>query len=120
MHAEWMPDGARVAFVAREGPGRHVLAVVPAAGGPTIIIHRLESEHDFPGLTVSPDGRFLGFVGPGADGYYQIFRVPVAGGPVEQITRDPSNKTQPAWSPDGSRLAYTVWSYTSTFWILAP
>jgi Tol biopolymer transport system component len=44
--------------------------------------------------------------------------VPVAGGPVEQVTRDPSNKTQPAWSPDGSRLAYTVWSYTSTFWLL--
>ena len=33
MHAEWMPDGTRVAFVARDGPGRHVLAIVPAAGG---------------------------------------------------------------------------------------
>jgi Tol biopolymer transport system component len=57
-------------------------------------------------------------VGPAADGYFQVFRVPVTGGAPEQLTRDPSNKTQPAWSPDGSRLAYTVWSYTSTFWMI--
>jgi Tol biopolymer transport system component len=120
MHAEWMPDGTRIAFVARDGPGRHALVVVPAGGGAPSIVHRLDSEHDFSGLTVSPDGRFLGFVGPAPDGYYQVFRVPAAGGVAEQITRDPSNKTQPAWSADGSRLAYTVWSYTSTFWMLAP
>jgi Tol biopolymer transport system component len=118
MHAEWMPDGQRIAFVARDGPGRHVLAIVGADGGSPEIVHRLKSEHDFPGLTVSPDGRHLAFVGPAADGFYQVFRVPVAGGTVEQITLDPSNKTQPAWSPDGLRLAYTVWSYTSTFWLL--
>jgi Tol biopolymer transport system component len=118
MHAEWMPDGKRVAFVARDGPGRHVLAIAPAAGGQPTVVHRLETEHDFSGMTVSPDGRYLGFVGPAPDGYYQVFRIPVTGGAVEQITRDPSHKTQPAWSPDGSRLAFTVWSYTSTFWLL--
>jgi len=118
MHAEWMPDGRRIAFVAREAAGRHVIGVVAAAGGTPTIVQRVETEHDFSGLTVSPDGTHLGFVGPAPDGYYQVFRVPSAGGVAEQITRDPSNKTQPAWSPDGSRLAYTVWSYTSTFWLL--
>jgi Tol biopolymer transport system component len=118
MHAEWMPDGRRVAFVARDGPGRHLLGIVPAAGGSATIVHRFASEHDFPGLSVSPDGRFLGFVAPAGDGFYQIFRVPSGGGAVEPITTDPSHKTQPAWSPDGLRLAYTVWSYTSAFWMI--
>lgn len=118
MHAEWMPDGRRVAFVARDGPGRHLLGIVAAAGGQAAIVHRFSSEHDFPGLTVSPDGRFLGFIAPAPDGYFQIFRVPVGGGAVEQLTNDLSNKTQPAWSPDGTRLAFTIWSYTSGFWIL--
>ena len=118
MHAEWMPDGKRVAFVAREAGGRHVIGIVPVAGGAATIVHRVETEHDFSGLTVSPDGKYLGYVGPAPDGYYQVFRVGSGGGTPEQITRDPSNKTQPAWSPDGARLAFTVWDYTSTFWMI--
>jgi Tol biopolymer transport system component len=120
MHAEWMPDGQRVAFVAREAAGRHVIALVAARGGPPAIVHRVESEHDFPGVAVSPDGKYLAFVGPAPDGFYQIFKVPASGGAAEQLTRDPAHKTQPAWSPDGSRLAYTVWSYSSMFWMLTP
>ena len=32
------------------------------------------------------------------------------------VTKDPSHKTQPAWSPDGRQMAFTVWSYESQFW----
>jgi Tol biopolymer transport system component len=116
MHAEWLPDGRRLAAIAKEGPGRHALIVVPLDGGATTVVHRIGSEHDFPGSAVSPDGRELAFVAPAAGGYYQVFAVPVVGGQPRQLTADPSHKTQPAWSPDGRRLAFTVWSYTATFW----
>ncbi|MGD1096638.1 MAG: hypothetical protein ABSB35_32170 [Bryobacteraceae bacterium] len=49
-----------------------------------------------------------------------MFRVPVGGGKAEQITADPSNKTQPAYSPVGRQIAFTVWAYEAQFWIMKP
>jgi Tol biopolymer transport system component len=116
-HGEWLPDSAQVVVIAKEGAGRHVIAVAPiGGGGEARVVHRLASEHDTPGLAVSPDGRELAFVAPAADGFFQLFRLAMSGGTPRPITTDPSHKTQPAWSPDGRRLAFTVWSYEAQFW----
>ena len=60
------------------------------------------------------------WVGPSSNSYFQIFRLPVTGGTPEQITFDPSDKTQPSYSPSGDRIVFTVFSYESQFWVLAP
>jgi Tol biopolymer transport system component len=44
--------------------------------------------------------------------------MPVKGGEAIQLTRDASNKTQPAWSPDGKTVAFTVWNYEAQFWLM--
>lgn len=119
-HGEWLPDGRRLVAIAKEGPGRHAVLLVPAAGGAAQVLHRFATEHDFPGLALAPDGSSFTFVAPASDGYFQLFRRGLAGGAVEQLTSDPAHKSQPAWSLDGRRLAFTAWRYDALIWRVAP
>lgn len=118
-HAEWLPGSAAVIALVKEGPGRHAIVQVALTGGRATVIHRYESEHDFSGLGLSANGRFVAFAAPAPDGYFQIFQkatgLPT---PAVQLTTDPSHKTQPAFSADDARVAFTVWSYEAAFWAM--
>jgi Tol biopolymer transport system component len=52
----------------------------------------------------SPDGRWIVFVW-----HYQIWKATVDGDSLTQLTFDMKN-WEPAWSPDGSKIAYFRWS----------
>lgn len=117
VHAEWLGGSDRIAVLGEEAPDRHLILVSTRDGGATTVVHRWRGDHRLGGLATSPDGRAIAFVAPAGE-HVQLFRVPVAGGPPRQLTFDPSDKTQPAWSPDGKRIALTVWEYTVAFYVM--
>jgi Tol biopolymer transport system component len=119
-HAEWAPNGKEVYFEAYLGPGRKAIYRVGREGGRPRLIHDFESEERISGIAVSPDARWIAYVAPGPSGYQQVYRVPSSGGTPELITSDPSNKTHPSYSPNGERIAFTVWRYEALFFLLTP
>jgi Tol biopolymer transport system component len=120
LQAEWTSDSEWLVFEAAGAFGQKALYRVPRDGGSAELIHRFSSDQVHSGIAVSPDDRWVAFIALDGSGFYQVFRVPLAGGAPEAITVDPSHKTQPAYSPTGDRIAFTVWRYDVHFWMIEP
>jgi len=118
--SEWSPTSDSLLFSATEGRDQRAIYVVGREGGLPRLVHRFASEQQFSGVGVSPDFRWVAFIAPANDGHFQVFRVPIAGGVPAQVTFDPTDKTQPAVSRDGTRIAFTVFSYRMQFWMIEP
>jgi TolB protein len=94
----WSPDGARIAFSSLRNGITHVY-VMTADGTGTRRLTDSGQEDSHP--TWSADGASIVFAREGA-----LFRVPVAGGAVRRVGRGLGAAANPAYSPDGTLIAY--------------
>ena len=118
--AEWSPDSQQLVFEADDGSGTKAVYTVAPTGGIPQKIHEFESEQAFSGISVSPDLEWVAYVAPADGGHFQLWRVPMADGEPEQLTFDPTDKAHPAYSPQGDRIAFTLFNYEAIFWLLEP
>jgi len=130
----WSPDGTSLAFLSERGEEKPQVCIISATGGESRGLTRLPLGGGTPAW--SPDGKKLVFSAKTGDApdtdtkkakpYRRItsmkyrvngegftydhrrhlFVVAVEGGDAVQITDGDWDDTQPAWSPDGSEIAF--------------
>ena len=110
----WKPDGSRVAFDRTQYIDEHtgttdIWTVVATGGGPKQIT-TLNGE----GPTWSPDGKWLA--------YYDICSlciIPANGGTPQVLVDGVLCVSEPAWSPDGSKIAFNLGDHQQTqIWVV--
>jgi hypothetical protein len=108
---DWSRDGQRIAFGSiRDGrPEVSIYNVEKKKVDRRISLPKLGEIHN---LTWAPDGQSLAFSGM-SGAVTDIFLLDLKTENVRQLTNDAFADLQPAWSPDGTRIAFVTDRFTS-------
>jgi len=125
-HLAWSPDGSRLAFADGTGLGGVQLYLIDADGTRRIQLTQFRVEELPTQPTWSPDGTSLAFSfnkGFGTPRSLDVINTDGSGLTVllANVTQNPSGADlEPAWAPDGSRIAYVLFTGRYELWLMDP
>jgi Tol biopolymer transport system component len=109
------PDGKSISFIRAPSSGVTDLYVMPLAGGEP---KRLTFDNrSMLGQAWTADSRAIVFCSNRTGNFY-LWRVPVSGGLPERMPGIGENASDPWFSPDGRKLAYSQFSMDANIWRL--
>lgn len=106
------PDGSLVAYTVREpmmedDKSEYLTHIWVAAVDGSFDVQYTHGEKSASGPQFSPDGEYLAFTSS-RSGENQVWRMRVRGGEAELVTDADPGVGSFQWSPDGTRIAYTM------------
>jgi Tol biopolymer transport system component/DNA-binding winged helix-turn-helix (wHTH) protein len=122
----WSPDGRQIAYLSRSASGLGIFIAMPGEKSQVrkVFIPQEPSHWEQGALSWSPDGKSLIFPDhSGMQPNSSIYQLNVQTGEAHSITSPPSGwegDLNPAWSPDGKKIAFTRASETAVrdiYWI---